>query len=364
MTPWTAGPGASGVLSTRRPRLAAALSCLAVLALSASCSDDPAEPVAAQAGDGGAAAVADATGDGERDGDATTALVQPLTGEEVDGDLPAHPVLAVKIDNTAASAPQVGLSGADLITEELVEGGLTRLAVMFYSDLPRVAGPVRSMRASDIGIAAPAGATMVASGGAPPTVRRIVGADVATATESEGNPGYTRAGDREVPHNLMVALPELAASLADASLKPPPAYLPFGANPMTGGEPARAFEVAFTPGQPQSWRFDGTSYTRPGSFAERGDDFAADSVLVLRVRLTDAGYKDPAGNPVPETILDGNGEATLFHDGMAVDGSWRKDGLEAPLELVDTNGDALTVPAGHTWIELVPVDGSSVRVSR
>ncbi len=38
------------------------------------------------------------------------------------------------------------------MVEELVEGGLTRLAVFFYSQVPDNAGPVRSMRASDIGI--------------------------------------------------------------------------------------------------------------------------------------------------------------------------------------------------------------------
>ena len=39
--------------------------------------------------------------------------------------------MVVKIDNTEAQ-PQLGLGKADLITEELVEGGSTRLAVFYY----------------------------------------------------------------------------------------------------------------------------------------------------------------------------------------------------------------------------------------
>ena len=63
----------------------------------------------------------------------------PLTGLDVSGkDSSAqdHPVMVVKIDNTASSAPQEGLDSADLVVEELVEGGSTRLAAFFYSNIP------------------------------------------------------------------------------------------------------------------------------------------------------------------------------------------------------------------------------------
>src|SRR5918995_2143147 len=100
------------------------------------------------------------------EGGAQLAALWPLTGERVNGSTPKHPVLVAKIDNTASSKPQVGLKKADLVTEELVEGGMTRLAVFFYRHLPEVAGPVRSMRASDIGIVKPAHAVIAASGAA------------------------------------------------------------------------------------------------------------------------------------------------------------------------------------------------------
>ena len=62
----------------------------------------------------------------------TVAGEWPLTGLPAKGTTPKHPVMIVKIDNTESSSPQLGLSKADLITEELVEGGSTRLAVFFY----------------------------------------------------------------------------------------------------------------------------------------------------------------------------------------------------------------------------------------
>jgi hypothetical protein len=80
-------------------------------------------------------------------------------------------------------------------------------------------------------------------------------------------------------------------------------------------------------------------------------------VLVLRVQVGDAGYQDPGGNFVPETKFQGKGQALLFHGGQVVPGTWSKDGLAGHLTL-KAKGKELTVPAGHTWVELVPaVDG-------
>jgi hypothetical protein len=62
------------------------------------------------------------------------------------------PLLAVKIDDTNAAHPQVGLDSADVIYIEQVEGGLTRLAAIFTDKVPALIGPVRSARISDIEI--------------------------------------------------------------------------------------------------------------------------------------------------------------------------------------------------------------------
>ncbi len=248
----------------------------------------------------------------------------------MDGELPDHPVMAVKIDNADEAQPQVGLSEADMVTEELVEGGITRYNAFYYSQVPDLVGPVRSIRASDIGIVKPAEAVLVAAGAAIKTRALISGANI--TSYNEGAPGYERAGDRVAPHDLMVRLPALAASLDKA--EPPPPYLDFGANEMEGGRPAPAFDVVFSGAHTTSFKYEeGTGYTRPGSIAEQGDDFVADTVLVLRVKEGDAGYLDPAGNPVPLTIYEGKGDMMLFHDGKVIEGTWSKDELKSPLQL-------------------------------
>lgn len=282
----------------------------------------------------------------------------PLTGLERTGNAPKHPVIVTKVDNTSSSAPQVGLGSADMVVEELVEGGYTRLAAFFYSKVPADIGPVRSMRASDIGIV-PEGATVVTSGAAPITIKRINGAGIPWITE--GAAGVYRENTRSAPYNLFARLGEIAKRLK-ADEEPPP-YLPWGTEAdLPKGAKARTLTADFG-AHSTSWQFQGGGYVNTDSYAAQDDQFPADSVLVLRVRVGDAGYRDPAGYPVPETKFEGKGAALLFHGGRVVKGTWTKDGLTGAIELA-TKGGELTVPAGHVWVELVPAANGNVSFAK
>ena len=47
-------------------------------------------------------------------------------------------ILAVKIDDSVAARPQIGLDKADIVYIEQVEGGLTRLAAIYSSVIPQL----------------------------------------------------------------------------------------------------------------------------------------------------------------------------------------------------------------------------------
>lgn len=288
----------------------------------------------------------------------------PLTGLPVTGDEEVaqdHPVLVAKMDNTYASSPQVGLGSADLVVEELVEGGLTRLAAFYYSDIPDLVGPVRSMRASDIGIVGPIDATMVTSGAANVTINRIKGAGIQFF--AEGSKGFGRDSSRSAPYNLFANLQDVATEAKTDSARPDD-YLPWGSeDEFPKGQPAKRIGAVFGGGHTTNWTYNGKGYVNQNSYAAQGDEFPTDTVLVLRVQVGDAGYRDPAGNPVPETKLTGKGEAMIFHGGRLVRGTWSKSGLEAPLTL-STKAGKLDVPPGHTWIELVPAANGNVTFAK
>ncbi len=286
----------------------------------------------------------------------------PLTGLEVKGNDSSeqtHPVLVAKIDNSSSSSPQLGLGSADLVVEELVEGGTTRLAAFFYSEIPGNVGPIRSMRASDIGIVSPVDATVVTSGAAAVTIKRINDAGIPYV--AEGGAGFYRDDARSAPYNLFTDMSDVAGA-AETKATRPDDYLPWGsAGDLPDGEKASTLTADFG-SQATTWSYADGGYVNESTYAGDGDEFPADSVLVLRVEIGDAGYKDPAGNPVPETNFEGEGEAMLFHDGKVVTGTWAKDGLDSSIELSTEGGD-LKVPAGHVWIELVPVDSANGSVT-
>jgi DUF3048 family protein len=291
----------------------------------------------------------------------TVKATWPLTGLPVSGDAEAaqkHPVMVLKMDNTYASAPQLGLGSADMVVEELVEGGMTRLAAFYYSRIPGDVGPVRSMRASDIGIVSPVKATVVTSGAAQVTLNRIDDAGIKWYTE--GDKGFYRDSHRSAPYNLFTDLSATESLIHQQDAERPADYLPWGdEKDFPQGQPARTLAASFSGGHTTNWTFKGGHYVNENTYAAAGDEFPADTVLVLRVKVGDAGYRDPAGNPVPETQFTGKGQALIFHDGRLVRGQWTKDALGSSLKLSTTAGD-LTVPAGHTWIELVPQDGGTV----
>ena len=285
----------------------------------------------------------------------------PLTGKPARGKAPRRPVLVVKVDNTSSSSPQVGLGAADLIVEQVVEGGQTRLAAFYYQRIPGVVGPVRSLRATDIPLLRGADdAVAVASGGAPPTIRRFARAGVKIRTESAR--GFFRQSGRVAPYNLMVRMPDLQKSV-QRRRSVPRAYLPWG-NTEVRGPRARRITATFSAARSTIWQFSRGRYQPVTGYQPAGDRFVPETILVLRVRLGDAGYRDPAGNPVPETPVIGRGDAIVFHGGRLRRATWVKPTPKAALRLVDKRGRKVRVPAGRTWVELVPTTGGAVSWSR
>src|SRR5450759_5699865 len=81
-------------------------------------------------------------------------VVWPLTGVATT-ELVERPALAIKIENPREGRPQTGLEAADMVWEEVVEGGVTRYVAVFHSTIPGEVGPLRSVRPLDPAITAP-----------------------------------------------------------------------------------------------------------------------------------------------------------------------------------------------------------------
>ncbi|MDQ5816695.1 MAG: DUF3048 domain-containing protein, partial [Actinomycetota bacterium] len=126
---------------SRRPKLLAAGVLLLVLGVAAcSDSDDPqtAPPEESSSPEPAAPAVC------------------PVTGEKIPkGIKVTRPAVAIKIENSPEARPQSGLEKADLVYEELVEGGITRFMAIFHCGESSKVGPIRSARFDDPQLALP-----------------------------------------------------------------------------------------------------------------------------------------------------------------------------------------------------------------
>ena len=128
---------------------------------------------------------------------------------------------------------------------------------------------------------------------------------------------------------------------------------------LPSGQAATSIVARFGSGHSTQWTYRGGRYVNDNTNAAEGDEFRPQSVLALHVPIGDAGYLDPAGNPVPETKLSGTGMAEIFHQGRRVRMKWTKTAPDAELTL-SKGGSPVAVPVGKTWIELVPAESGEV----
>lgn len=298
----------------------------------------------------------------------------PLTGEPAEA-VVDRPAIAVKIENPREVRPQTGLDQADVVWEQVVEGGITRFVAVYHSQVPEEVGPIRSIRPMDPAIAAPLHGVVAFSGGQQAFVRELGQSGVQIMSQDGGAAGfYRKKGVKPAPHNVY-GTPATWWENADAGHRAsPPAQFTFArraeqATVLTAGTPATLLDLRLSGYSHPRWAFDTASGTwlrsegdTPAT-ARSGARLAARNVVALRVQLVDSGTKDPAGNPVPETVLVGTGSGTVVSGGKALEVTWSKPATDAVLALTGPDGAPVSLAPGVTWVELVPASSGSVTVS-
>jgi hypothetical protein len=283
--------------------------------------------------------------------------VSPLTGLK-QAEPPANPLFLVKIENTGGGEPQTGLNQADLVIEQLVEGGATRLAALFYSKMPTQVGHVRSARTTDIGLAEPVGATIVASGGAGHTLDAIKSSGLQLYTYDMDSPGWSADPDKSAPYHVLWDLKKLAETAKPGTIKNH--YFVWGDGPSSADvtKKTTTASVQFSPATTTNWRFSGGKWEPTTKRTAPGQEYKADTLVVIFVRVTDAGYNDAAGNPVPESVVEGTGDAVIFSGDTATEATWSKSGLDGVMSFKSkATGKPVTLKPGHVWLEAAPRGG-------
>jgi hypothetical protein len=269
--------------------------------------------------------------------------------------------VAVKIENTPEARPQSGLDVADVVYEEVVDGGITRFWALFNSNAPDNIGPVRSVRAMDPQVVTPLGGVVAYSGGTEPNVAAIRATGLVWVDENNAGEAFFREPTRDAPHNLYAR----SAALWQRDGKPAPpvplfGYVETGKDPGFIGDAVTSFHVNFDLGYDVSYVWDAKvrGWMR---FSRTIEPFLAAAIVPFQVSATNVIVQFVPYAGFGEGNLIGFGEAWIFANGQLVKGTWVKPFIGSITEYKDAAGAPILLTPGRTWVELLPT-GKTVDV--
>ena len=271
-------------------------------------------------------------------------------------------ILVVKIDDTNAAHPQIGVEDADLVYVEQVEGGLTRLAAIYTSKLPPLIGPIRSARISDIELLAQFGRVGFAYSGAQSKMRPVIAEANLENLSAERNPPsiYGKDPNRVGPVD-MILKPDLLLERANANPKirietATASVFAFGDAPK--GETNTAIAKIKWPSAKYELRWDSANekwliyFNEKPNMAANGEHLYADTAIIQIVSITPSIYGDKFGEITPFSKTTGSGKAVMLRDGFSYQISWQRN-LETDVTTWKSeDGDVANFKPGRTWIFL------------
>lgn len=284
-------------------------------------------------------------------------IVSALSGREgIDG-----PVLVVKIDDSNAAHPQIGLEDAEIVYIQQVEGGLTRLAAIYSTVIPLRIGPVRSARISDLEIMSQFGRVAFAYSGAQSKLLPVIAAaDLADLGAQRQSPQiYTTDPNRRSPYAMVLRAELLMQKIVDSALQVDTAKnigYQFGSL-QEGGVPIQevvinwpAATYSATWSEEESrWHL---SHNGRLKFADSGVILGPATLIVQMVSVTDSDYGDKFGGVTPLIRTVGAGTAYVLRNGQRFVATWSRSSQEMGTTFTLADGTFMNFDQGQIWVAL------------
>jgi hypothetical protein len=265
--------------------------------------------------------------------------------------------LTVKIENTPQALPQWGIDQADVVYEEIVNGGITRLAAIFNSHAPAKVGPVRSVRPTDTQVVWPIGGIFAYSGGAPYAVASISTVPrLKLIDESSAGAAMFRDPQLQAPHNLFAIAPRLFA-FGGTPVPPPPLFTYLSKTQNFSGRPVASFTVPFPSIYTVTWTWDvATSSWDRTLFGMADVTGTGVRESPKNVIVTWVDYVNGIGTEASYANLQGSGKAAFFSDGKETLGTWSRGPSKSDvIAYTLANGKPALLTPGQTWVELLNI---------
>jgi len=285
----------------------------------------------------------------------------PLTGQPAPGgQVPQRPALAFKVDNYPTARPQSGLNDADIVFEEVVEGGITRFVAVFQCREAPLVGPIRSARAVDVPILDQLSKPLfVHAGGINPVIALVEGGnlindDVFTHASIVQNPSA-----RYAPYDTYASTSAAWGLNASDTTPPAPLYTYSAAVPT--GTPVGTVSIPFSGTNDNTWTWSPLNSSWLLSISGAPENVAGGTrvgvanIVVQTVHVTLGPWlENSEGGLEVQSQLTGSGPLQVFRNGEEITGIWQRFGLSNTTSLVGPGGSPIALAPGKTWVELVP----------
>jgi hypothetical protein len=263
--------------------------------------------------------------------------------------------LAAVLAAGPANRPLAGVAGADVVYEWAVPGAQVRVVAVLQSLLPQSVGPLggTTPMADSVALQYRAVTCSLAATGSPQPAS--VAGSTQTLTPS-GSPSVFGAGPTGAARGLY-----LLAKRAKVAVGPPkpggagPARLFFSAS-TDATQPVGSVSVPLAVGSTVRWTYRAAtrSYERSAQGRQQrdaltGKAITATNVIVLWTRAVQDGAAD-----VADLSLTGQGQASIFRDGVRAEGHWRAT-PDGPPRFTAADGTPILLAPGTTWFEVVPL---------
>jgi len=290
-------------------------------------------------------------------------------GLRIDGDQ-QEAVISVMIDNFSLARPQhEGIRRASIVYEVLVEGGITRLMLLFpYQDIDRV-GPIRSARDYFVDLAEEYGGIHIHAGGSPMALEQLASSQrlyQLDEDDRDGGESYSWRDTRyAAPHNLFLDVNAVRDFAADHSWRLEPSRQAFCfTDEALDGPEATQVELDFSHDRSSSsfvffqyqddqqvyQRYYGASQHTP--HLDQGDGM---QVAPVNVVVQIAPSRLISGDEKERLALQhiGQGKAFFFRGGKVLEGRWSKSAEDQPTVFRDLTGGEVCLSTGQSWIALL-----------
>ena len=305
----------------------------------------------------------------------------PLTGKPLEAGNASRRPLVVKVDNVPVARPHYGITQADIVVEEIVEGYVTRLAAIYQSNDPSAIGGVRSARLADRSLTTMVRGALVYSGTSD-YAWSLISQDAASGRyvelSADHSDGYYRVPFRIAPYNMFTtaqaqrdALARLNATTVSVPSWP---FLAAGTHDtttggMVGAVPAVSLAIPYREDTSAvRYDYDAATHTyarwqnsngKPVRDVDAANNtpVAATNVVVIQTEIWEVDeIVDASGAHAHDMRLTGSGRAIVFRDGLRQEATWSRKDDSVPFTFTSASGEQTKLDPGQTWVHIIPTE--------